>query len=274
MHQVRLWNEDIHLSFVFSYILFSIVLIAIDCNNIGRSFPVNTYIAIPEYNIFEMMTFHLQTMCFISTVMGYFISKIDSRIMGLSIKYLVIKRHVYNFNLSTWFIILILTGLFAILGFVATARWFLVFNLFIMLFALLRVLYFVYLISLKMSIIYKKVMEGIRKNRKFRENLFEKWESYPFFIIREGSQQNSFEIIAHNSYIVEELSILQLLRHYAGPLTNDQTHILRDMALYIISKDTRGFEDVLKVVRKYAGKYLSLYEKNGFEEWLLSIRSE
>ena len=68
----------------------------------------------------------------IGCLVGYLISKVDTRIMGLSIKYLILKRQIFSLNFVTCFLLLLITGFFAILGFIFSARCFLVINMLIM----------------------------------------------------------------------------------------------------------------------------------------------
>ena len=122
--RIKQWNQDINLSFLGGYILLSMALIAIDCRNITTIFPDFSLLRIPEFSMFEMMTFHFQTMFLASAMIGYLISKVDTRIMGLSIKYLILKRQIFSLNFVTCFLLLLITGFFAILGFIFSARCF------------------------------------------------------------------------------------------------------------------------------------------------------
>lgn len=272
MYRIKLWNKDINLVFIGMYVLISIGLIALDCLNITGLFPEYTFLKLPEYSVFEMMTFHIQTMCLVSTVLGYLISKVDSRIMGLSIKYLMLKRQVYSLNVSTWFLQILITGGFAVLGFALSVRFFLIINLVFMLLALIRIIYFVYLISSKQSMIYRQIMKGIRRSIKLRESIFEKWEFFTLLMIEEKTSSTTDSVIlAHNSYIIEELSMLQLLRHYTRPLTEEKQIVLDRVAVSVISKDSRSFKNIRCVLQKYSTNYLSSYEEDGFTDWLDNI---
>lgn len=271
MRRIKLWSEDINLIFIGIYVLISIVLIVFDCLNITGRFPKYSFLRLPQYSVFEMMTFHIQTMCLVSTVLGYLISKVDSRIMGLSIKYWMLKRKVYSLNISTWFLQILITGGFAVLGFALSARYFLIINWVLMLLAIIRIIYFAYLISSKRSMIYRKMMDGIRRSKGLRESIFEKWECYPFYIEEQTSSTIDSAILVHNSYIVEELSLLQLLMCYTQGLTEDNKNTVKRVAVFVLSKDSRNFEEVRRILQKYSSNYLSSKEAEGFMEWLAKI---
>ena len=273
--RIKQWNEDINLSFLGGYILLSMALIAIDCRNITTIFPDFSLLRIPEFSMFEMMTFHFQTMFLASAMIGYLISKVDTRIMGLSIKYLILKRQIFSLNFVTCFLLLLITGFFAILGFIFSARCFLVINMLIMFITIVYIIYFAYIVSSKKSIIYRRIMDAIRKNRNLRETLYDKWESLLLGSINEHpSLESDKATLTHDSYIVEELLILQLLRHYPMFLTQNRKNLIRKMARYILSRDPRDFEIIIRVTKKNVSEYLSTYEEDGLDDWLSQLTME
>ena len=80
--------------------------------------------------------------------------------------------------------------------------------------------------------------------------------------------------LTHDSYIVEELLILQLLRHYTMFLTQNRKNLIRKMARYILSRDPRDFEIIIRVTKKNVSEYLSTYEEDGLDDWLSQLTME
>ena len=195
--------------------------------------------------------------------------------MGLSIKYLILKRQIFSLNFVTCFLLLLITGFFAILGFIFSARCFLVINMLIMFITIVYIIYFAYIVSSKKSIIYRRIMDAIRKNRNLRETLYDKWESLLLGSINEHpSLESDKATLTHDSYIVEELLILQLLRHYTMFLTQNRKNLIRKMARYILSRDPRDFEIIIRVTKKNVSEYLSTYEEDGLDDWLSQLTME
>ena len=119
--------------------------------------------------------------------------------------------------------------------------------------------------------IYRKMMDGIRRSKGLSESIFEKWECYPFYIEEQTSSTIDSAILVHNSYIVEELSLLQLLMCYTQGLTEDNKNTVKRVAVFVLSKDSRNFEEVRRILQKYSSNYLSSKEAEGFMEWLAKI---
>lgn len=118
-------------------------------------------------------------------------------------------------------------------------------------------------------------MDAIRKNRNLRETLYDKWESLLLGSINEHpSLESDKATLTHDSYIVEELLILQLLRHYTMFLTQNRKNLIRKMARYILSRDPRDFEIIIRVTKKNVSEYLSTYEEDGLDDWLSQLTME
>ena len=263
--------EDVSSGYILAFIFVNLVILLLDANNIPSK-----HIRCPmmDLDAYDMMKFHIETTGIISAILGYFISKLNDRILDISIKFWMMKKTVYKLNILTCIVAIIITNVFAILAFITKTSIFMLINFCVFLCIFLRLVYMEYVYAAKRSWLYSDVMKVIFKNKsegkRLANKIKKKWLfNYTYSKDNIENCDISKKEKAHNSYILEELVIHYLVREKCEDEEKNYINTHAKKLLLYEKRDSKDIKEYVKGNVKEFSKYVGY--KDDFMKWIYDL---